>query len=180
MSRTGKNKVKNDAVIDEMVASGWFRVNDEGRIETCYQWRACREYNDRPWRICDAADGKGYRYVSFRHSRVKAHRLAYALHHRTSLDRYEINHLDGDRLNNKKDNLELCDAKRQSEHAYDTGLNLSKGVMHPKAIFTEDDIRSIRKRHKDGEGFTKISKDYNTSGTCIRYICIRHTWKHIK
>ena len=43
MNLNGK-KIKNNDVIDEMVAYGWFRVNTEGRIETTYQWRACREY----------------------------------------------------------------------------------------------------------------------------------------
>lgn len=179
MSLTG-NKVKNNDVVCAIISSGWFRVNKDGRIETTYQWRACKEYTDRPWFICDRADGKGYLYISFRGKRVKAHRVAYALYHNAHLGDFEINHIDGNRLNNKKENLELCDAVRQSKHAYDCGLNSFRGEKHHKAKLSEDAVLKIRKRFSSGESFKEIASSYSVTKECIRYVCVRHTWKHVE
>ena len=35
----------------------------------------------------------------------------------------EINHIDGNKTNNKIENLEWCDGSHNVQHAYDTGLN---------------------------------------------------------
>ena len=162
-------KIKTDAVLQQMLDSGWFRVRRDGRIETCYQWRACREYRV-PWFMCDRPDGKGYRYVSFRGTRVKAHRLAYALYHGSVPVGQEINHIDGNRLNNCKRNLEACNARRQSEHAYEIGLNLWRKV-------TEDQVREIRRRADAGERYTDIAKDFPIHHVNVRAIATRRTWR---
>ena len=33
-----------------------------------------------------------------------------------------VNHMDGNKLNNRADNLEWCDASHNTQHAYDIGL----------------------------------------------------------
>lgn len=163
------HKIKTDRVLRQMLRSGWFRVRADGRIETCYQWRACREFTV-PWFVCDRADGKGYRYVSFRGHRVKAHRLAYALYHRSVPRGREINHLNGDRLDNRAANLEACDARRQSEHAYQSGLNSWRKL-------TEAQVKDIRRRAGRGEAYTSIAQDYPVHHVNIRAIALRRTWR---
>lgn len=164
-----RQKIKNDAVLQAMLDSGWFRVGTGGRIETCYQWRACRECCV-PWFRCDRPDGKGYRYVSFRGARVKAHRLAYSLYTGVVPVGLEINHRDGDKLNNRRRNLEICGPRRQSEHAYQTGLN-------PWRKLTERQVLEIRRRADDGERYTDIARDYPTHHVNIRAVALRKTWK---
>lgn len=74
-------------------------------------------------------NGKGKSY--------KVHRLVcYAFH---PIDAYkcledynhlQVNHIDGNTLNNHKDNLEWTDQKKNMSHAYDTGLNKKvRGVL---------------------------------------------------
>ena len=178
MSRTG-NKSKFDDVIDEMVASGMFRVTEDGYIETCYQWRACKECIV-PWFRCDRRDGSGYYYVSFRRARVKSHRLAYALYTGTHLQGLEINHLDGNRVNNRRENLELCDAKRNSDHAYEIGLNTARGERHRHAKLTEAAVVEARKLAALGVGYAKLSRVYGVSAVAMRLACIGKTWSHVK
>jgi len=173
-------KSKNDAVVYEMAQSGWFRVNSDGRIETCYQWRACKEYYDRDWFICDRADGKGYRYISFRHNRIKAHRLAYVLYTNQLLYGMEINHLDGNRLNNLRENLELCDARRNSQHAYDIGLNKSKGVNNHNAKLNPDKVRAMRRLRSEGFMYSEIGVQFGVTTAAARFVCTRHTWKDVE
>lgn len=176
----GQLKIKNDLVLKEMLESGWFRVTDSGRIETTYQWRACKEHTDRPWFLCDRADGKGYLYISFRRSRVKAHRLAYALYTGEVPFGLEINHLDGNKLNNTRDNLEICDAKRQSQHAYDTGLNKAVGERHYRSKLTEDKVKELRELADIGVKYTVLAGKFGITAAAARYAHIRHTWKHVQ
>lgn len=172
------SKTKYDAVIARMLETKWFRVTRQGHIESCYQWRGVREWIV-PWYRCDRLDGKGYRYVSFRCARVKAHRLAYALYTKKPLEGLEINHLDGDRLNNRRSNLELCDARRQSQHAFDIGLNRAKGETHPNARFKDTDIVQIRHAQALGVPKAVLARRYNVTPRTIALICFRETWKHI-
>ena len=170
-------KSKTDDVIAQMLASGWFRVRS-GRVETCYQWRAVREYTV-PWFVCDRLDGKGYRYVSFRGVRVKAHRVAYALYHNTGLGGLEINHIDGCKLNNSRSNLELCTPQRQSLHALELGLNKNIGINHVKAKLTPSIVRKARKLRARGASYVDLSRKFGVSPPCIRYAVTGHTWSHV-
>lgn len=178
MSQSSKKKSVYDDVIQDMVCSGLFRVTDDGHIETCYQWRACKEFTV-PWFRCDRKDGSGYYYVSFRNNRVKSHRLAYALYTNEHLQGREINHIDGNPLNNKRENLEACDASRNSKHAFDTGLNPSRGECHPKAKLTDDVVREARKLVAIGVPYTKIATKFGVSPPAVRYACTGKTWKHV-
>ena len=38
----------------------------------------------------------------------------------------DVNHIDGDKSNNRADNLEWCDRSYNLKHAYDTGLHKKK------------------------------------------------------
>lgn len=55
----------------------------------------------------------------------------------------EVNHRDGDKLNNAVSNLEYISKGDNVRHAYRTGLNLS-GVRCPWAKLTEDQVREVR------------------------------------
>lgn len=53
------------------------------------------------------------------------------------------------------------------------------GEAHPDAIFTESDIREIRRKHTAGATYAALGREYGTSGTNIRFIVKRITWKHV-
>ena len=46
----------------------------------------------------------------------------------------QVNHLDGDRLNNQAENLEWAMASSNMKHAYKTGLNTQCGCAHTQAV----------------------------------------------
>lgn len=47
------------------------------------------------------------------------------------------------------------------------------------AIFTENQIRSIRSLHASGIGVREIGRKYGTSHTNIGFIIQRRTWRHV-
>jgi hypothetical protein len=90
----------------------------------------------------------------------------------------EINHIDGDRLNNSLDNLELVNASRQSKHAYEIGLN-KWGVGNHNAKLDDAKVREAREMRACGAQFKEIAAKFGVTPTCARYVCVRHTWKHV-
>ena len=172
-------KIKNDQKLHLLAKSGFFQVNPEGRIETNRRWNGHRDV-EVPWYVCDRLDGKGYRYVSWHMVRVKAHRLAYLLHHpNEDITGLEINHLDGVRTNNLPENLEKCDTSRQSKHAYDTGLNQARGQRHRLAKLTEEKVREMRALRAVGVTYVRLADRYGITPRAAKLACTGETWAHI-
>lgn len=172
-------KVVHDQALQDAVASGAFRVRGDGRIETNRRWNGHRDV-EVDWYVCDRADGKGYRYVSYHMVRIKAHRLAWCLYHPGEVlgDR-EINHDDGDRSNNRKKNLEACDESRQSQHAYATGLNSARGERHRLAKLTVAQVREMRALHALEVPFAALARKFGVTPRAAMLAATRKTWKHI-
>ena len=60
--------------------------------------------------VAGARDAYGYLQISLLKKRLKAHRIVWALHHgEWPPDRLDIDHIDGDRTNNRPSNLRLAE-----------------------------------------------------------------------
>lgn len=90
-----------------------------------------------------------------------------------------INHKDGDKLNNSVDNLEWCDHSHNLRHAYAAGLTCKKGVNHPLARLTEEDVLDIRRKRQNGEAVKAIAAQYRIHPTSVYKICLKKKWKHL-
>jgi hypothetical protein len=68
------------------------------------------------------------------------------------LQRIEINHIDGNKCNNHRRNLEWSTRQENMQHAYNLGLlhDLGKGENHASAKLKWDDVNQIRKTYKYG------------------------------
>lgn len=54
----------------------------------------------------------------------KVHRLVAITYMKNPQKHGDINHIDGDKLNNNLDNLEYCSRSENMKHAYKTGLKI--------------------------------------------------------
>lgn len=55
-----------------------------------------------------------------------------------------VNHIDGNKLNNHKDNLEWNTVSEQNYHAYRCNLNSRKGELNNSSKLTVENIKEIR------------------------------------
>lgn len=93
----------------------------------------------------------------------------------------QVNHIDGDKLNNKANNLEWCTISENRLHAYKTGLQCAMGEKNGQAKLKESDVREIRSLFE----FRKVTsiilaKKYNVSPSCIKAIIRRDRWEFVK
>ena len=86
----------------------------------------------------------GYSVVTLQKKQYFTHRVVYALVHGVCPSDKQVNHIDGNKLNNTPENLELVTAKENTRHAHNTGLiTPRKGEDNHAAFLTEAIVLEI-------------------------------------
>lgn len=117
-----------------------------------------------------------------RRERHPLHRLvAQSFLPNTEPEKYMVNHKDGNKKNNKLENLEWVTPSENIIHAFKMGLHVpSKGSKLNKGVLKEEDIPKILELCKEGKSLTTIAKMFNTSYSNISIIKNNKAWKHIE
>lgn len=128
---------------------------------------------------------KGYCRVSLNNGNGKiskrVHRLVAEAFIPNPENKLEVNHKDGNKLNNCVSNLEWCTNKENIEHSIRTGLKKHcNGCSNSSSKFTEEDIIFIRKNYKKRDpmyGGVALARRYSC---CPKTIYDIVTKKHYK
>ena len=91
----------------------------------------------------------------------------------------QVNHKNGNKSDNRVENLEWATAAENGQHAYDTGLNVSqKGEKHGGSKLSKESVLEIR---QNAQGLTlgALGEKYGVSIATISFIINRKTWQHI-
>ena len=93
---------------------------------------------------------KGYERVTLSHGGEKksfsVHRLVAMYYIPNPLNLPQVNHKDGNKLNNYHSNLEWNSASNNIVHSFQNGLSNYKGERHGQSKLTEVQVRKIKKR----------------------------------
>ena len=137
-------------------------------------------------RILKQTENRGYRAVIISKEKTRkefsAHRLV-AFHFIPNPEnKPEVNHIDGNKSNNKVENLEWVTPSENIRHSYAVGLARNDGENHPASKLTEYDVRVIKQMLKDGMRVCDIHKKFSSiiSRYAIKDIKSGKSWKNIK
>jgi hypothetical protein len=120
----------------------------------------------------------------------------------------EVNHKDGDKLNNQAENLEYMTRLENEQHAARLGLTakgerhmsrtrpealrrgddhylrrhpeqIKRGANNPRSRMSEAQVASVKARLAAGESAIRIARDLSVSEGLIQGIKQRRTWRHV-
>ena len=113
---------------------GLYQVSNLGRIKSLQRKQYCPKTNKiniiKKERILKQHNSKGYNFVIlYKNNNIK-NNLVHRLVANAFIDNFKnysyINHIDGNKSNNKVENLEWCTASENTKHAYKNGLSKAK------------------------------------------------------
>lgn len=149
-----------------------YYVTDDGRI-----------WSDRTKKYLSFQyDKDGYVKVSMRSTDNKSHRYSV---HRLVLENFnpvknmellQVNHKDGNKLNNRLENLEWVTCKENIQHAINNNL---RAKINGSAKLVPTQVIEIYKRANNGESNVKLAKEFNMHPDQIGRIKNKKVWKDI-
>ena len=105
----------------------------------------------------------------------QVHRLVAKAFIKDDAERTQVNHINGNKLNNNLTNLEYVTRSENLQHAYDTGLK-KKGVEHHNAKLSDADIKFIRDNYKANYTGKQLAKMFNVSKATISKVVNNKTY----
>lgn len=170
---------------------GEYQVSNMGRIKSIARNIRRRDGKNFPVReriLVGSHDSKGYVQVELRKDGERNIRVI----HRIVADAFipkqegktQINHIDGDKDNNRVDNLEWVTCQENIGHAWENGLNHPlRGENHGNHKLTDENVRFIRKNYdpqKPGCSAKAIAKRFDVSPYAILRVVNGKGWTHVK
>jgi len=128
------------------------------------------------------AQANGYLKISLSEGGVvtnwRVHRCVWFAFRGCVSSETDINHIDGDKSNNRLDNLELATRSENMAHASRMSL-IGMGETHYGAVLTNADVLAIRAQAADGVPQRKIGLAFGVKQQAVSDIVRRKNWKHI-
>lgn len=128
-------------------------------------------------------DKSGYAIVEMRvddrRVNISVHRLVASAFIPNPEDKPEVNHIDGNKLNNDKSNLEWSTRSENMIHSYDTGLH-RRGSDKTNSRYNNEQINTVCKLLEENKAtLHQISSITSVSIDMISSIRKKKKWRHI-
>lgn len=130
-------------------------------------------------------DKNGYEKVQMMSTDGKRHR--YSVHRLIlenfnpidDMDKMQVNHIDGNKRNNRLSNLEWVTNYENTQHAIQNKLRDTTGENNPSAKLTKEDIYNIVELFQKQFSCAAISKMYGVNASTIERIKRRESWNSV-
>lgn len=128
---------------------------------------------------------QGYPYVSLMKNgvakpvKVLVHRLVAEAFVPGWRDGHVVNHINGNKRDNRSENLEWCTYGANNDHARETGLSTALGETHYAAVLTTDEVREIRRLAASGVMHKDIAAEYGVVRQQVTKIANFQAWRSV-
>lgn len=172
-----------DAWIKAALKSGYLIVNEDGSI-----WRAKKADSkgvvdkSKGYALVVVQTHKASQRVYFNmvymgHKKaVLVNRVVAWRYHPNPLNLPQVNHKNGEKSDNSKDNLEWATNSDNEKHAHRTGLKTGRGSANSNAILDANGVLAIRASQLSA---AELAAQYGVSRSTIINVLSGRTWKHI-
>lgn len=93
---------------------------------------------------------------------------------------HQVNHIDGDKDNNRATNLEWVTCQENIQHAFDEGLRQNKlGENSHNARFTPEEVRFIREHAAAYASLVALGRQFGVCARTIRNVRDRKTYANV-
>lgn len=160
---------------------GLYQVSNEGRVRSLPRTietsnRQSRTYGGRVIHGCMSSTG--YRVVTLsKKARSSIHRLVASAFVPNPDNKPCVNHINGDKTDNRPENLEWCSYSENEKHAYNIGLKHKSPKAGRQRRFTDEQIRTIR---QSCEPMAHLARKYGVSETTVKYIKTRRIYSEVE
>lgn len=149
---------------------GRYEVSNLGRV------RSIHKSTGRVFILSQSTDKKGYCFVCLRSDgaskRYRVHRLVATAFIPNHENKPQVNHKDGDKSNNRADNLEWATQSENIRHAIHV-LHLYS-ITH--RVLTEDQVRMIRSSDKSTH---QLARELGVGRTTVKNVRHRTSYKEV-
>lgn len=157
---------------------GLYKISSTGEVLSIKRENGLGSRNED--KIRKLSVKKGYVTVAL----SKESKLKYYLVHRLVAEAFldnesnlpQVNHINGNKLDNRIENLEWCDQSYNQTHARKIGLQ--GGEKSNTAKLTERDIKAIRKLYPKVNS-RELAEAFGIGQSTICKIIKKNYWKHI-
>lgn len=163
---------------------GFYEVSNRGQVKTLAHYRP-HSWHDSlcfyPDRILKHDLVRNYHQVKLSFGEklkgFKVHRLVAQAFIPNPQDKPEINHIDGNKINNHVSNLEWVTSSENQKHAFRIGLQKS-GLDNATCKVTKEDIYEIRRKLAEGvKSQEVIAIEHSISRGLVSRIKLGLSWK---
>lgn len=115
------------------------------------------------------------------HQKYLIHRLVATAFVPNPENKEEVNHIDGNKLNNYFENLEWVTTSENQKHSLKIGI-IKEGAEHRDAKFTKEQVRYIREvcKLKDPEyNAAALARKFNVGKTAVLNVFYGRTYKNV-
>ena len=160
----------------------FYEVSDAGEVRSRGGWRkfGARERYCVPHVLKPAVHSRGYLVVSLRvpgdrrTHKAYVHRLVAAAF-LPAVEGAEVNHRNGDKKDNRAENLEWITRSENARHKVCV-LGSGLGESHSGAVLSWAKVQEIRLRRRRGETLKGIAEQYGVTFQNVHLICAGKSW----
>ena len=116
--------------------------------------------------------------ISGKNIKRSVHRLVAETFIENSFNKSDVNHIDGNKENNKVENLEWVSHSENLYHFHKLS-DSNSGERNNLSKLKDDDIPVIREMHADGISSKRISELFKVDYKTIWRIVTHQTWKNV-